>query len=57
MKIRVWIQSPDDVSFDEDDIIEVPDNISNDELEKTAREVALEHIEWGYERVDSNENS
>lgn len=57
MKIRVWIQSPDDVSFDEDDIIEVPDNISNDELEKTAREVALEHIEWGYERVDSDENS
>ena len=57
MKIRVWIQSPDNVSFNEDDIIEVPDNISNDELEKTAREVALEHIEWGYERVDSNENS
>ena len=57
MKIRVWIQSPDNASFNEDDIIEVPDNISNDELEKTAREVALEHIEWGYERVDSNENS
>lgn len=57
MKIRVWIQSPDNVSFDEDDIIEVPDNISNDELEKTAREVALEHIEWGYERVNSDENS
>lgn len=57
MKIRVWIQSPDNVSFDEDDIIEVPDNISNDELEKTAREVALEHIEWGYERVNSDETN
>lgn len=57
MKIRVWIQSPDNVSFNEDDIIEVPNNISNDELEKTAREAALEHIEWGYERVNSDENS
>lgn len=57
MKIRVWIQSPDNVSFNEDDIIEVPDNISNDELEKTAREVALEHIEWGYERVNSDETN
>ena len=57
MKIRVWIQSPDNASFSEDDIIEVPDNISNDELEETAREVALEHIEWGYERVNSDENS
>ncbi|MDM8331535.1 hypothetical protein QUW45_02370 [Limosilactobacillus pontis] len=57
MKIRVWIQSPDNVSFNEDDIIEVPDNISNDKLEKTAREVALEHIEWGYERVNSDETN
>lgn len=37
MKIRVWIQSPNNASFNEDDIIEVPDNISNDELEETAR--------------------
>lgn len=57
MKIRVWIQSPNNASFNEDDIIEVPDNISNDELEETARETAFSHIDWGYERVDSNENS
>jgi hypothetical protein len=49
MKIRVWIQSPDNVSFNEDDIIEAPDNISDDELEKTARETAFDHIDWGYE--------
>ena len=36
MKIRVGIQSPDNASFNEDDIIEVPDNISDDELEETA---------------------
>ena len=57
MKIRVWIQSPNNASFNEDDIIEVPDNISDDELEETARETAFEHIDWGYERVDSDENS
>ena len=57
MKIRVWIQSPDNASFIEDDIIEVPDNISNDDLEEAAREIAFEHIDWGYERVDSDENS
>lgn len=53
MKIRVWIQSPNNASFNEDEIIEVPDDISDDELEETA----FDHIDWGYERVDSDENS
>ena len=57
MKIKVWIQSPDNASFNESDIVEVPDNLSDDELEKTAREVALEHVEWGYERVNSDETN
>lgn len=57
MKIRVWIQSPNNASFNEDDIIEVPDNISDDELEEAARETAFDYIDWGYERVDSDENS
>ena len=52
MKIRVWISSPENASFEASDIIDVPDSVSNDELEKTTREVALEHVEWGYERVD-----
>lgn len=56
MKIKVWIQSPDNVAFNESDIIEVPDNISDDELEKEARQVAFDHVDWGYERLD-NENS
>lgn len=54
MKIRVWIQSPDNASFNEDDIIEVPDNISDEELEETAKQVAMDHIEWGYEKVNDN---
>lgn len=56
MKIKVWIQSPDNISFNESDIIEVPDDISDDELERQAQQVAFEHIDWGYERLD-NENS
>lgn len=52
MKIKVWIQSSENASFEATDIIEVPDSISDDDLEETAREVALEHIEWGYERCD-----
>ena len=56
MKIRVWIQSPDNASFNEDEIIEVPDNISDDDLEEAAQEIAFDHIDWGYERVDSDEN-
>lgn len=57
MKIRVWISSPENASFEASDIIDVPDSVSNDELEKTAREVALEHVEWGYERVNSDETN
>lgn len=57
MKIRVWIQSPNNASFNKDDIIEVPDNISDNDLEETARETAFGHIDWGYERVDSDENT
>ncbi len=56
MKIKVWIQSPDNASFNESDIIEVPDCISDDELEKEAQSIAFNHIEWGYERVN-DENS
>lgn len=56
MKIKVWIQSPDNASFNESDIVEVPDNLSDDELEKLTKEIAFDHIDWGYERLD-NENS
>lgn len=57
MKVKVWIQSPDNASFFQSDIIDVPDNISDDELDKECKEVAFDHIDWGYERVTSNENS
>lgn len=55
MKLRVWIESPDNASFTQEDYIEVSDNLSDDELEEIAKQVAMDHIEWGYERVDNNE--
>lgn len=55
MKIKVWIQLPDNVAFNESDIIEVPDNISDDELEKEARQVAFDHVDWGYENQNEME--
>lgn len=55
MKLRVWIESPDNVSFVQEDYIELPNNLSDDELEETAKQVAMDHIEWGYEKVNDNE--
>lgn len=55
MKIKIWIESPDNSSFSQEDYIEVSDNLSDDELEEIAKQVAMDHIEWGYERVDNNE--
>lgn len=57
MKIKVWIQSPDNASFNESDIIEFPDIISDDELEEQSRQIAFDHISWGYERLDNDEDS
>lgn len=54
MKLRVWIESPDNFSFTQEDYIEVSDNLSNDELEEIAKQVAMDHIEWGYERVNDS---
>lgn len=55
MKIRVWIESPDNASFTQEDYIEVSDDLSDDELEETAKQVVMDHIEWGYEKVNNNE--
>ena len=52
-KIRVWICSPDDYLFQNEDYIEVTDE-KYDEIEKIAREVAFEHIQWGFEEVEDD---
>lgn len=37
------------------EIIEVPDNISEDELEELAKETALNKIDWCYEKIEEGE--
>lgn len=54
MKLRVWIESSDNASFVQEDYIELPNNLSDDELEEIAKQVAMNHVEWGYERVNDN---
>lgn len=47
-KYKVWISSPDNNSFNEEDEFEVT-NESEEEIEQIAKDFAFEHIEWGYE--------
>ncbi|MEF7407947.1 hypothetical protein V4W88_08250 [Pediococcus acidilactici] len=49
-KVRVWISSPDNVSFYHEDYFEVTSE-NYDEIERIAKEIAFEHIEWGFEEV------
>lgn len=49
-KIKVWISSPDNVSFYHEDYFEVTSE-SYDEIERIARMLAFDHIEWGFEEV------
>lgn len=49
-KYRVWISSPDNASFYQEDYFEVT-NESYDEIERIAKEFAFDHIEWGIDEV------
>lgn len=57
MKITVWISSPDNSSFYEKDIIEVPDDATKEQIENEAREVAFDHIGWGYYKTEGAEDN
>ena len=52
MKIRVYWDYPDFYTSGENDYedVEMPDNASEEELEKAAAETALEHFEWSWEK-------
>lgn len=55
MKITVWIGSPDNNSFREGDIVEVPDDATEEQIRQVARETAFEHIEWGYYKTEGRD--
>ena len=49
-KYKVWISSPDNNSFYQEDEFEVT-NESYDEIEKIAKNFAFDHVEWGFDEV------
>lgn len=52
MKIRIWCNTHD-LQSEEDDIIEVDDDITDDELDEMAEEFFWNNKEpeWGWEKV------
>lgn len=49
-KIRAWIRTSK-VGSKCEDVIEVPEGISDNDLEELARDVAFNYMEWGYEDI------
>jgi len=50
IRLDVW-SSCRDVHAEWHDIVEVPDNATEKEIEATARETAHQHFEWGYDII------
>ncbi|KID42951.1 hypothetical protein [Levilactobacillus brevis] len=50
IKIDVW-SSPQLAGVEWHDTIELPANATQTEIDKAAKEVAFEHLEWGYDIV------
>lgn len=51
-KIKVSWTSTDAVNVRGQDVIEVADDATEDEIEEAARDVAFEHLDWWYEEAD-----
>lgn len=51
MKIKVGC-AMDLVGCQQEEIIELLDDLTEEEIEEAAREAAFEHFDWWYERVD-----
>lgn len=50
IKLDVW-SSCWDVNAEWHDVIEIPDDATEKEIEVTARETAHQHFEWGYDII------
>lgn len=53
MKIRVYWDYPDFYTNSEDtyEDVEVDNNATDDEIEQVAKETALEHFEWSWDKL------
>lgn len=54
MKYRVYAMT-DIVGSDVYDEVELDDNLTEDEIENALYEVAMQLIEWGYEKVNDDD--
>lgn len=50
MQVRIW-GGTDFVGSTIEDVIDLDDNLSDEEIEKEAYDAVMEHVEWGYERM------
>jgi len=55
IKLDVW-SSCSDVNAEWHDIIEIPDNATEKEIESAARETAHQHFEWGYDVIKDGDD-
>lgn len=53
MQVRIW-GGTDFVGSTIEDVIDLDDNLSDEEIEEEAYDAVMEHVEWGYERVMVN---
>lgn len=51
MRIRFWV-STDIVGSTVEDEIELEDNLSEDEIYDEAYDAVMDHVEWGYEKIE-----
>lgn len=51
MKVRVWVCT-DVVGSKTEDVIELPDEMTEEEIEKEAYDYIMDFIDWGYKKVE-----
>lgn len=56
MKIKVWAKT-DVVGSKTEDIIELPEYLTEDEINEEAHDYIFNFVEWGWERVSDEDNT
>lgn len=54
MKVHVWIRT-DVVGSEVEDTIELDDNLTDEEIEREARDYIFNFIEWGWMKVEESQ--
>lgn len=56
MKIKVWAKT-DVVGSKTEDTIELPEHLTEDEINEEAHDYIFNFVEWGWERVSDEDDS